>query len=56
VVDVDGHLLDVHLLREGYRYSRTPRLLSSGTRHFVTAIQRAAHDGSVPITMVHDVL
>ena len=29
VVDVDGHLLDVYLLREGYRYSRTPRLLSS---------------------------
>ena len=40
----------------GYRYSRTPRLLSSGTRHFVTAIQRATHDGSVAITMVHDVL
>ena len=25
VVDVVCHLLDVHLLREGYRYSRTPR-------------------------------
>ena len=56
VVDVDGHLLDVYLLWKGYRYSRTPRLLSSGARHFVTAIQRATHYGSVPITMVHDVL